>query len=66
MKANESNLDRILRALAGIVLLALYFTSAVTGGLGIVFLVLGAVLLLTAAVGTCPLYLLFKISTKKA
>ena len=66
MKANESNLDRILRALAGIILLALYFTSAVTGGLGIVLLVIGAVLLLTAAVGFCPLYALLKIRTKKA
>jgi hypothetical protein len=66
MKTNESGLDRIIRAIVGIVLLALYFTGAVTGGLGIVLLVLSAVALLTAAVGVCPLYALLKIGTKKA
>ena len=66
MKANESNLDRIIRVIVGIVLLALYFTGIVTGGLGIVLIVLGAVALLTGAVGFCPLYALLKINTKRA
>ena len=66
MKINESGLDRIIRVIVGIALLALYFTNVVTGGLGIVFIVLGAVALLTGVVGFCPLYSLLKISTKKA
>jgi hypothetical protein len=66
MKTNESNLDRIIRAVVGIVLLALYFAGNVTGALGIVFIVVGAVLLLTAATGFCPLYALLKLKTKKA
>jgi hypothetical protein len=66
MKANESGLDRIIRAIAGIVLLALYFAGTVTGGLGIVVIVIGAILLLTGVVGFCPLYALLKINTKKA
>lgn len=66
MKANESSLDRIIRVIAGIVLLALYFTGTVTGGLGIVLIVLGAVALLTGAVGFCPLYAVLKINTKRA
>lgn len=66
MKTNESNLDRIIRVIGGIVLLALYFAGTVTGGLGIVFLVLGAIALLTGAAGFCPLYSLLKIKTKKA
>jgi hypothetical protein len=66
MKTNESSLDRIIRVIFGIVLLALYFTGTVTGGLGIAFIVLGAVALLTGAVGFCPLYALLKISTNKA
>ncbi|MCE5208598.1 MAG: DUF2892 domain-containing protein [Chloroflexi bacterium] len=65
MKTNESGLDRIIRVIVGIVLLALYFTGAVTGGLGILFIVLGAVLLLTGIVGFCPLYALLKIKTNK-
>ncbi len=66
MKANESNLDRALRAIVGLVLLVLYFAGTLTGALGIVSLVLGAVLLLTGVVGFCPLYALLKIATKKA
>jgi len=66
MKTNESSTDRIIRALVGIVLLALYFTGTVTGGLGIAFIVVGAVLLLTGVVGFCPLYRLLGIKTNKA
>ena len=66
MKTNESTLDRIIRVIVGIVLFALYFTGAGTGGWGIVFIVLGAVALITGAVGFCPLYALLKINTNKA
>jgi hypothetical protein len=66
MKTNESNMDRIIRALVGIVLLALYFTGTVTGGLGIAFIVVGAIALLTGVVGFCPLYRLLGIKTNKA
>ena len=66
MKPNESGLDRIVRAILGIVLLVLYFTGVVTGALGIVFIVIGAIALLTGVVGFCPLYALLKIRTNKA
>jgi hypothetical protein len=66
MKTNESSLDRIIRVIFGIALLALYFTGTVTGGIGIVLIVLGAVALLTGLVGFCPLYALLKLNTKKA
>jgi hypothetical protein len=66
MKTNESNLDRIIRVIVGLVLGALFFTGAVTGVLGIIFIVLGAVALLTGVIGFCPLYALLKIKTNKA
>lgn len=65
MKTNESGLDRIIRVLVGLALIVLYFTHVVSGGLGIVALVVGAVLLVTGAVGFCPLYGLLKIQTNK-
>jgi len=43
----------------------LYFTNVVTGTLGIVLVVLGAVFVLTSLVSFCPLYLPFGISTCK-
>jgi len=65
MKVNESKLDRIIRVVFGVVLLALYFTNVVTGTLGIVFVVLAAVAIITGLVGFCPLYALLKIRTNK-
>lgn len=65
MKTNESNLDRIVRVVLGIVLLALYFMGSVSGTLGVIVLIIGVLALLTGAGGFCPLYALVKISTKK-
>jgi hypothetical protein len=58
-----ASLDRIIRVVLGIVLLALYFAGTVTGGLGIVFIIRGAVALITGVFGFCPLYRLLKIKT---
>lgn len=65
MKLNESNVDRIIRAVAGIVLLYLGFGGALAGGTAIVADVLGLVLLVTGAIGFCPLYAMLKFSTLK-
>jgi len=64
MKLNQSNTDRIIRAVAGVVLLYLGF-GVLAGGLAIVADVLGAVLLLTGALGFCPIYAILKLSTLK-
>lgn len=66
MSRNESNTDRIIRVILAAVLAYLYFGGIVTGTFGIILLVVGAVLLLTAIVGFCPLYALFKLSTYRA
>jgi len=65
MKRNMSNIDRIVRVVVAAIFAYLYFGGIVTGTLGIVLLVLGAVFLLTAVVAFCPLYVPFKISTNK-
>lgn len=63
---NESGMDRIIRAVVGIVLIALAWGGVVTGALGTVLIILGAILLLTGIVGFCPIYALLKIRTKHA
>jgi hypothetical protein len=63
---NESGMDRIIRAVVGIVLIALAWGGVVTGALGTVLIILGAVLLLTGIIGFCPIYALLKIRTKHA
>ena len=61
---NLGKFDRIIRAALGIIALLVAFL-AVTGAVQIVLWVLGAILLLTAAIGFCPLYAPFRFSTKK-
>ena len=63
MKLNMGGADRIIRALIAVAIAVLYFTNVITGTLGIVLLVLGAVFLLTSIVGFCPLYAPFGIRT---
>ncbi len=58
MKSNVGGIDRILRALVGIVLIALAATNVI-GMWGYI----GIVPLLTAAVGFCPAYTLLGLST---
>ena len=66
MKANVGSIDRIVRVVLAVILGALYFSGTVSGTLGIILLVVGVVLLLTSVVSFCPLYSLFKFSTKKS
>jgi hypothetical protein len=66
MKPNLSNLDRVIRVVVAALFAYLYFAGIVTGALGIVLLVLGTVFVLTAVVGFCPLYAMFKFSTLKS
>ena len=65
MKRNMSNTDRIIRAVIAALFAYLYFSGIVTGAVGIVFVVLSGVFLLTAIVAFCPLYAPFKFSTFK-
>jgi hypothetical protein len=65
MKMNESNIDRIIRAVGGVILLYLGFGGLLSGIAAIIVAALGAILLLTGAIGFCPLYALFKFSTQK-
>ncbi len=67
MKFNQNigTTDRIVRILLAIVFAALYFTGTVSGAWGIILLVLAVVFVLTSIIAFCPLYLPFKLSTKK-
>ena len=64
MKQNIGNTDRIVRVVLA-VLLAVGAWMAGFGSVGgIILLVLAAVMLVTSAVGLCPMYLPFGFSTK--
>lgn len=62
---NEAGWDRIVRVLAGIVLLVLGFGGVLTGTLALVAEILGGILLLTGLTGFCLIYKLLNIRTNK-
>lgn len=65
MKQNMGTADRIIRVIIAALFAYLYFGGIVTGALGIILLVLAVVFLATSVIAFCPLYLPFKISTRK-
>lgn len=60
MKTNMGNIDRILRGILGVVIIAVgFYYNSWWGAVGLIFLV-------TALSSWCPLYVPFKFSTRKA
>ncbi|PKO05119.1 MAG: DUF2892 domain-containing protein [Chloroflexi bacterium HGW-Chloroflexi-3] len=62
---NQAGWDRIVRVILGVVLLILAFSNIVSGGLGVLFTIVGILALLTGISGICPAYMLLKFRTKK-
>lgn len=64
MTANVGSIDRVLRLIAGAVLIALPFVAGFTSTLWMgVAIAAGIVMLTVAATRVCPLYALFGIRT---
>lgn len=65
MKKNMGTIDRVVRIVVAIAVLALFLTHVIAGPLAIVLGVIAAVFVLTSFVGVCPLYIPLKVSTAK-
>lgn len=63
---NEASWDRVVRVILGIVLLYLGWSGTIEGGWGTFLKIIGFIPLLTGLIGWCPLYSLFKFTTRKA
>lgn len=63
MKKNMGTIDKVIRILIALVVIALYFAEVISGTLAIVLLVLSAVFILTSLISFCPLYFPFGINT---
>jgi len=57
--------DRVIRILVAVAVIALYFGNLISGTTAIVLLVLAGIFILTSFISFCPLYLPFKLSTRK-
>ena len=60
---NIGKTDKIVRVLIAVLFTVLFLNQLVTGVMGVILVILAGVFLLTSIVGTCPLYLPFKINT---
>jgi len=65
MKKNMTIVDRIFRVVLVALVVVLYFAHVLSPVAAIILGVLAVVFLLTSIVGTCPIYLLLGISTKR-
>jgi Na+(H+)/acetate symporter ActP len=65
MKKNMGSTDRLVRVLFALVVAVLYFTDQISGTVAIILGLFAVIFLLTSVIGFCPLYVPFKLSTKK-
>ena len=65
MKKNVGKIDKSVRILVAIVIMALYYFGYISGTIAMVLLVVGAIFLLTSLLNICPLYSIFGINTCK-
>jgi ABC-type enterochelin transport system permease subunit len=66
MSGNESPIDRIIRVVIAVVAAVAAFLVGPSTVLGIILFVVAAIMLLTAAVGFCPIYRILGLRTNKA
>ncbi len=63
MKKNVGNIERVIRAIVGLVAIAAFALGLVEGTMGIVAIIVGVIMLFTASIGWCPPYSVFGINT---
>ncbi|MVT43019.1 DUF2892 domain-containing protein [Chitinophaga oryziterrae] len=65
MKLNMGKADRIIRILLALTVGYLYYVKMISGTLGIVLMIIAFIFLITGIVGSCPLYTLFGINSRR-
>lgn len=63
MKINVGKFDKVIRILIAAIISTLYITGILSSTLGVILLLVGGVLLVTALVNFCPLYSLLGINS---
>ena len=73
IEKNVNLYERITRLILGVifVITMLYFVTLKTVGavdlvLALIFIILALIMFVTALIGTCPIYSVFKLNTNKA
>jgi len=66
MKKNIGSADKIVRLLLAVAGIGIYFTDTVTGTWGLVILIVGLILGLTALINFCPIWAAFGVNTSSS
>jgi hypothetical protein len=66
MKPNMGTVDRVVRGIIAVAIAVLYFTGTISGIVATVLAIVAVIFIATSAVGTCPAYLPFGLSTRKS
>ena len=64
MRMNESTTDRVVRVIVGLVAAVLGIAVGLSTAGGIILGIIAVILLVTGAVGFCPIYALLHFSTR--
>jgi K+-transporting ATPase A subunit len=64
MRKNMGLIDKLIRLALAIVVAVLIFTGQLSGAAAIILGIFAAVFVATSLIGSCPLYLPFKIDTR--
>jgi len=62
---NMGTIDRIVRVVIALVIVALYFAGMLSGTTAIILLIVAGIFIITSLISICPLYLIFGIKTCK-
>ena len=65
MKKNMGTIDKVIRILIAVVVVVVYFTHVISGGLAIILLALSAILVVTSFLSFCPIWLALGLSTRE-
>lgn len=65
MKKNMGSTDRIIRIALAILIAVLYLTNTISGTLALILGAFAIIFIITSFISVCPLYMPFKISTRK-
>jgi hypothetical protein len=66
MKRNMGVADRIVRFIIAAVIVVLGITGVISGTLLIILGIVAAAFVITSILGVCPIYLLFRMSTRRS
>ena len=66
MTKNMGTLDRVIRTVVALIIVGLYLAGRISGTVAVLLGIVAAVFLVTSSIGTCPGYLPFGFSTRRA